>query len=71
VPRWSLAIDGKTYGPYTDDALKAMVQSGQVAANTQCWRPGAAGWSTVDSYDELGGGNNSAMPPPPPPPPAK
>ena len=31
APRWSLAIDGKTYGPYTDDALKAMVQSGQVA----------------------------------------
>ena len=67
VPRWSLAIDGKTYGPYTDDALKAMIQSGQVAANTQCWRPGAAGWATVDSYDELGGGS-SAMPPPPPPP---
>jgi len=70
VPRWSLAIDGKTYGPYTDDALRAMVQSGQVASSTQAWRPGAAGWAAVDSYPELGGGS-SAMPPPPPPPPSK
>jgi len=69
VPRWSLAIDGKTYGPYTDDALKGMIQSGQVAASTQAWRPGASGWASVDSYAELGGG--SSTPPPPPPPPVK
>jgi membrane protease subunit (stomatin/prohibitin family) len=68
VPRWSLAIDGKTYGPYTDDALKAMIQSGQVAASTQAWHPGAAGWASLDSYSELGAGSGSTMPPPPPPP---
>jgi len=68
VPRWSLAIDGKTYGPYTDDALKAMVQSGQVPATAQAWRPGASGWASLDSYSELGLGSG-AMPPPPPPPP--
>lgn len=68
VPRWSLAIDGKTYGPYTDDALKAMLQSGQVAASTQAWRPGAANWAPVESYAELGGGSGGAPPPPPPPP---
>jgi membrane protease subunit (stomatin/prohibitin family) len=68
VPRWSLAIDGKTYGPYTDDALKAMVQGGQVLPSTQAWRPGASGWASLDSYDELNlGGGGSAMPPPPPP----
>jgi len=67
APRWSLAIDGKTYGPYTDDALKSMVQSGQVAASTQAWRPGASGWAAIDSYAELGIGSG-AMPPPPPPP---
>lgn len=67
TPRWSLAIDGKTYGPYTDDALKAMVSSGQVTKSTQAWRPGAAGWAPLDTYSELdlGGGT---MPPPPPPP---
>jgi membrane protease subunit (stomatin/prohibitin family) len=66
VPRWSLAIDGKTYGPYTDDALKAMIQGGQVASSTQAWRPGAAGWAPLDTYSELSGGSG-AMPPPPPP----
>lgn len=67
APRWSLAIDGKTYGPYTDDALKQMIDSGQVAASTQAWRPGSAGWAPLDSYSEFGAGA-SAMPPPPPPP---
>lgn len=68
VPRWSLAIDGKTYGPYTDDGLKAMIQSGQVTSSTQAWRPGAAGWAAIETYPELGGGSStSTMPPPPPP----
>ncbi|HYI10362.1 MAG TPA: SPFH domain-containing protein [Thermoanaerobaculia bacterium] len=68
VPRWSLAIDGKTYGPYTDDALKAMVSGGQVAASTQAWRPGASGWAALETYSELNlGDGGNAMPPPPPP----
>ncbi len=66
-PRWSLAIDGKTYGPYTDDALKAMVSSGQVPSSTQAWRPGASGWAALDTYSELGL-SSGTMPPPPPPP---
>src|SRR5687768_1789376 len=66
APRWSLAIDGKTYGPYTDDALKEMVSSGQVPSSTQAWRPGAAGWAALDTYSELDLGSG-AMPPPPPP----
>jgi membrane protease subunit (stomatin/prohibitin family) len=70
-PRWSLAIDGKTYGPYTDDALRAMVQNGQVASSTQAWRPGAAGWAPLTDFPELGLGGASMAPPPPPPPPVK
>jgi len=65
--RWSIAIDGKTYGPYTDDALKNMLASGQVTAQTNAWRPGCAGWAPVSEFPELGG----AMMPPPPPPAAK
>ena len=63
--RWSIAIDGKTYGPYTDDALKSMVQSGQVPPSTNAWRPGAAGWAPLETYTELNLG--AATPPPPPP----
>lgn len=66
VPRWSLAIDGKTYGPYTDDALRAMVQGGQVTPSTQAWRPGAAGWAALETYSELGLGGGAPPPPPPP-----
>ena len=68
VPRWSLAIEGKTYGPYTDDALKAMVAGGQVLRSTQAWRPGASGWAPLETYGELGLSGGSEMPPPPPPP---
>jgi membrane protease subunit (stomatin/prohibitin family) len=68
--RWSLAIDGKTYGPYTDDALRTMVASGQVPTDTQAWRPGCAGWASLTEFPELGLGA-SMMPPPPPPPPSK
>ncbi|HWW62599.1 MAG TPA: SPFH domain-containing protein [Thermoanaerobaculia bacterium] len=66
APRWSLAIDGKTYGPYTDDALRGMIANGQVAPGTQAWRPGAGGWAPLDSYGEFATG--AGAPPPPPPP---
>src|SRR5205085_7490746 len=51
--RWSLAIDGKTYGPYTDDALRTMIASGQVPSTTQAWRPGCAGWASLTEFPEL------------------
>ncbi len=66
APRWSVAIEGKTYGPYTDDALRGMVQSGQIAPTAQAWRPGSAGWAPLTDFPELG---ISTAPPPPPPPP--
>ncbi|MEO8276711.1 MAG: SPFH domain-containing protein [Thermoanaerobaculia bacterium] len=67
--RWSLAIEGKTYGPYTDDALKAMVAGGQVLPSTLAWSPGASGWAQLSSYPGFGGGApaTGAAPPPPPP----
>ena len=65
--RWSIAIDGKTYGPYTDDVIKQMVSAGQVARDVNAWRPGASGWAPLSTYHELDLGGGSAMPPPPPP----
>ena len=66
APVWSLAIEGKTYGPYTDEALRGMLAAGQVSPQAMAWRPGAAGWATLESL--LG---QSAAPPPPPPSPAR
>ena len=71
APRWSLTVDGKRYGPYSDDAVKGMVASGQVAAGTLAWKPGAAGWAPISSFEELAGAGGSAQAPPPPPPPAR
>ncbi len=67
-PRWSLAIDGKTYGPYTDDAVRSMIASGQVAPSTSAWRPGSSGWAPIQSYSEFEATNPGLAPPPPPPP---
>jgi membrane protease subunit (stomatin/prohibitin family) len=64
-PRWSLAVNGQTYGPYSDEQMRSMVASGQVAASTPAWRPGASGWAAVSSYPELSAGTT---PPPPPAP---
>jgi membrane protease subunit (stomatin/prohibitin family) len=71
APRWSLTVDGKTYGPYSDDAVKGMVASGQVAAGTLAWKPGAAGWAPISSFEEFAAAGGSAQAPPPPPPPAR
>lgn len=71
APRWSLTVDGKTYGPYSDDAVKGMVASGQVAAGTLAWKPGAAGWAPISTFEEFAAAGGSAQAPPPPPPPAR
>jgi len=63
--RWSLTVDGKTYGPYTDEALQGMVAAGQVLLSTLAWSPGAAGWAPLASYPGFAAG--AAAPPPPPP----
>ncbi len=59
--RWSVSMEGKTYGPFTDDALRTMVQNGQVSPTAQVWKPGAAGWAPLTDFPELG-----AVPPPAP-----
>jgi membrane protease subunit (stomatin/prohibitin family) len=63
--KWSLTVDGKVYGPYTEEALRGMVAAGQVLVSTLAWHPGAAGWAPLSSYAGWNGG--AAAPPPPPP----
>jgi membrane protease subunit (stomatin/prohibitin family) len=64
--QWSLAIEGKTYGPYAESALKQMLSSGQVAPDTMAWKPGAAQWAPLNTFAEFGDGASAAPPPPPP-----
>jgi membrane protease subunit (stomatin/prohibitin family) len=66
--RWSLTVDGKTYGPYTDEALHGMIAAGQVLVSTLAWSPGATGWAPLSSYPAFGAGSASVPAAPPPPP---
>jgi membrane protease subunit (stomatin/prohibitin family) len=67
TPRWSLAVSGQTYGPYTDSQLRSMLDAGQVTRETLAWRPGAAAWAPLAAYPELGHASVATPPPPPPP----
>jgi hypothetical protein len=65
-------MDGKTYGPYSDDALRQMMASGQVSPSTLAWHPGAAGWAPLQTYSGFEATvPGIAAPPPPPPPPVR
>ena len=68
-----LAIDGKTYGPYTDEALRGMVARGPGGPWTLAWHPGAAGWAPLQTFEGSPARRPRRRPPvpPPPPPPAE
>jgi membrane protease subunit (stomatin/prohibitin family) len=66
APRWSFAVGGQVYGPYSDEQVRAMLSSGQIQLQTPAWKPGAPGWAPLASYPEFSLG--AAAPPPPPPP---
>lgn len=54
-PQWFIASGGKTYGPYPEDTLRQMVQSGQVAADLMaCTREGGT-WRRIADTPELSG----------------
>ena len=60
---WTLHVDGRNLGPYTEDVIAAMIRTGQVGPQTLVWKPGAAGWEPASTHRELA----ALMPPPPPP----
>jgi len=62
-PLWTLNVDGKNQGPYTEQALIEMIRAGQVGPETLVWKPGDMGWAPAASHRELA----AHMPPPPPP----
>lgn len=68
VSQWTIAIEGKTYGPYPEANVRQMIDAGQVAPDAMAWKPGAAAWAPLNTYTEFGAG---ASAPPPPPPPSK
>ncbi|HEY3174671.1 MAG TPA: SPFH domain-containing protein [Candidatus Polarisedimenticolia bacterium] len=52
-PRWTINIEGRNFGPYSEQALGEMIRTGQADPATLAWRPGASAWAPLSSYDEL------------------
>ncbi len=62
--RWHIAVNGETKGPFDENTLKQMANSGQITPQTYLWREGLDGWKVAkDIMPNLFG----SMPPPPPP----
>ena len=59
---WTLNIEGKNYGPYTEQVVAEMIRSGQIGPATLVWKPGDAGWAPAAGDKDLA----AHMPPPPP-----
>ena len=63
-----VAKNGQAVGPYTIDAIQAMVAQGEIVATTYVYRVGGTEWTLAAKTAELAQ-LFSMMPPPPPPPP--
>jgi hypothetical protein len=50
---YNVVMNGQSAGPYALNQIQAMIQSGQLQANTLAWKPGMANWAEMSSIDEL------------------
>jgi hypothetical protein len=63
---WHVAAGGGQTGPHSVLQVQAMIQRGQVAADSLIWKAGMAGWVAIVDCPEFSG-LLAAVPPPPPP----
>ena len=48
-----LAIDGKQYGPFTVDQLRAFVPTGQINGETLVWCQGMSAWTPASTRGDI------------------
>jgi membrane protease subunit (stomatin/prohibitin family) len=60
-------VNGQQAGPYDIDAVKQLVQSGQINRETLVWKDGMANWTKASEVPELSVVFGSVPPPVPPP----
>jgi membrane protease subunit (stomatin/prohibitin family) len=63
-----VSLNGQQSGPFNLDALKQMIQNGQVNKETYVWKEGYANWVTASEAPEIAPLFSSIPPPPPGPP---
>lgn len=51
--KWHVAIDGQTKGPYTEAAVKALIETGEVTKGCLVWCKNLKTWEPVESHFEL------------------
>ena len=64
--QWYAGIDGQQAGPFTQDALKQLIQQGRITQDTLMWKQGMANWDPAKQISELSD-FFAPMPPPFPP----
>jgi uncharacterized protein (TIGR00266 family) len=65
---WYLAISGASEGPFSEDDLKARLESGQVTPDFLVYGPGLSQWTPMKDVGPLAGILRGGSPPPPPTP---
>jgi hypothetical protein len=55
APRWHVARDGQTFGPYTAQDLARLAAEGSLAADSFVWTAGMGDWSAAGGVPELAG----------------
>jgi hypothetical protein len=49
-PDCRLWIEGKTYGPYTIEMIRAMYARGELNRTTPIWQDGASDWQSIEIF---------------------
>jgi uncharacterized protein (TIGR00266 family) len=68
---WHIAVNGQAQGPYPEDEVKNMLNSGRITPDTMVWKEGMADWVAASSVPELRQGAAPGVPPVQPPPAAR
>ena len=63
---WHVAAGGGQSGPHTVQQVQAMIQKGQLVADTLVWKAGMAGWVALTECADFAGVLATVPPPPPP-----
>jgi len=63
--QYHVLINGTQHGPYLVSSIMPMLQSGQINAETLCWKQGMTGWLPIRNQPEFA--TTFSAPPPPPP----
>lgn len=50
---WFFAIDGESFGPYTEQELLTRFESGKLGINTHVWKDGFSDWMPVSEHPEF------------------